>query len=136
MNVSEFMTSNPACCGPSDTMKSAAVLMVDNDCGEIPVVDEDGCLLGVVTDRDIACRGVAEGVAPDASVSEVMSDGIITVKPDESMESCCTKMEENQVRRLPVVDEKGKCCGMVAQADIAQTANEGATGELVREVSV
>ncbi|WP_447953495.1 CBS domain-containing protein [Sphingopyxis chilensis] len=135
MEARNLMTADPACCSPSDTVKDAAGLMVDNDCGEIPVVDESGGLVGVVTDRDIACRCVAKGKSADTPVEEVMSSSLVTVTPDTSIEECCKKMEDNQVRRLPVVDDEGKCCGIVSQADIALHADKKETGDLVREVS-
>ena len=109
--------------------------MVKNDCGEIPVVDDSGTLVGVITDRDIACRCVADGKSSDTSVEDVMTSSPITVTPDTSVDDCRSKMEDNKVRRLPVVDESGKCCGIVSQADIARHGNEKETGDLVREVS-
>src|SRR3546814_12498981 len=109
--------------------------MVGNDCGEIPVVDEGGQLVGVITDRDIACRCVAEGKSADTPVEEVMSSSLVTVTPDARVDECCKKMEDNQVRRLPVVDDQGKCCGIVSQADIALHADKAEPGNLVREVS-
>ena len=135
MQVRDIMTDKPACCAPDDTVKDAARLMVENDCGEIPVVDASGAPLGVVTDRDIACRCVAEGKSLDTPVSEVMSAPAVTVTPETSVDDCCATMEENQIRRVPVVDEGGKCCGMVSQADIARSADEEETSELVRNVS-
>lgn len=135
MEARDVMTADPACCSPSDSVKDAATLMVDNDCGEIPVVDETGALVGVVTDRDIACRCVAEGKSADTRVEDVMSQSPVTVTADTSVDDCCKKMEDNQVRRLPVVDDGGKCCGIVSQADIAQNAEKSETGDLVREVS-
>ena len=135
MKAEDIMTPDPACCAPDDKVSEAARLMADNDCGQIPVTDESGKLVGVITDRDIACRCVAEGKPSDTPVSEIMSSTPVTVTPDTSVEECCGKMEDNQVRRLPVVDESGKCCGMVSQADIAQSAAKEDTGELVREVS-
>lgn len=110
-------------------------MMVDNDCGEIPVVDESGQLVGVITDRGIACRCVARGKSSDTRVEDVMSESPVTVTADASIEECCQKLEDSQVRRLPVVDDQGKCCGIVSQADIARHADEKDTWALVREVS-
>ena len=135
MEAKNVMTSNPACCNPSTRVREAANLMVKNDCGEIPVVDDSGTLVGVITDRDIASRCVADGKSSDTSVEDVMTSSPITVTPDTSVDDCRSKMEDNKVRRLPVVDESGKCCGIVSQADIARHANEKETGDLVREVS-
>ena len=135
MQVQDIMTENPACCAPDATLQAAATLMAENDCGEIPVLDEQRRPVGVVTDRDIACRAVAQGKGPDTRVQAVMSSPIVTVTPDMSLEDCCDMMEQNQVRRVPVVDESGTCCGMVSQADIAQNAPDHESARLVRELS-
>ncbi len=135
MKAQDIMARDPACCAPDDFISAAARLMVQNDCGQIPVVDVGGMLIGVVTDRDIACRCVAEGKTLDTRVEEIMSKSVVTVKPDASLDECCRKMEDNQVRRLPVVDDTGRCCGLVSQADIANYAKNEETGDLVRQVS-
>ncbi len=136
MQVREIMTKDPACCSPESNLQEIAKLMADNDCGEIPVVDESGRPKGVVTDRDIACRAVAEGRDPrQTAARDVMSTPVITVTPEDGVERSLELMEQNQVRRLPVVDESGACCGMIAQADIARQTSERDTGELVRDVS-
>ena len=135
MEIRELMTKDPACCSPSDSVKEAASLMASNDCGQIPVTNAEGELVGVLTDRDIACRCVAEGKSAETLVEDIMSSSPITVTTDASVAECCKKMEDNQVRRLPVVDDAGRCCGIVSQADIARHAGEHQTGDLVREVS-
>lgn len=135
MDVREVMTEKPACCAPEDSVQEAARLMVENDCGEVPVLDETGQPVGVITDRDIACRCVAEGKDLNTPVSEVMSAPVVTVTPDADLDDCCARMEESQVRRIPVVDESGECCGIVSQADVARVANEEKTAQLVRDVS-
>lgn len=136
MQVQEIMTADPACCPPRTTLQDAARLMSDCDCGEIPVVDERCRPIGVVTDRDIACRAVAQGLDPKRTpVSEVMSSPVVTARRDTSLEECCARMEENQIRRIPVVDENGICCGMVSQADIARSAPVHEIAEVIREVS-
>ena len=135
MEIRELMTKDPACCSPSASVKEAASLMASNDCGLIPVTNAEGELVGVITDRDIACRCVAEGKSAETLVEDIMSSSPITVTTDASVAECCKKMEDNQVRRLPVVDDAGRCCGIVSQADIARHAGEHQTGDLVREVS-
>lgn len=135
MQVREIMSENPACCGPDASVRDAARLMVEHDCGEIPVVDGQRTPVGVITDRDIACRAVAEGRDGNTPVREVMSTPAVTVSPDTSVEDCCRVMEENQIRRVPVVDGNGGCCGMVAQADVALQAGEQMAGGVVRDVS-
>ncbi len=135
MKAEEIMAKDPACCAPDDSICDAAKLMAENDCGQIPVIDKDGKLVGVITDRDIACRCVAQGKSSDTPVAHAMSKSVVTVAPDASLDECCRKMEDNQVRRLPVVDDGGRCCGMVSQADIAKSAQKEETGDLVRQVS-
>lgn len=135
MQVREIMTENPGCCAAEATLQDAAKLMADHDCGEIPVVDEQRHPIGVLTDRDIACRAVAQGKGAETPVREVMSNPVVTVTPATSLEDCCKTLEENQIRRAPVVDESGACCGMISQADIAQNAPEHETAQLVRDVS-
>ena len=113
-------------------------MMVDNDCGEIPVVENKGSKVpvGVVTDRDIVCRAVAKDSNPlDLTAADVMSKPIVTVSPETPVDECCRIMEEKQIRRVPVVDANGACCGIVALADIALQARSGVAGELVKEVS-
>lgn len=136
MQTKDIMTSDPACCGPDTPLRDVARLMVEQDCGEIPVLDESRKPVGVVTDRDITCRTVAEGKNPlELSAKDCMSSPVVTVTPETSVDDCCRAMEENQVRRVPVVDEDGACCGMVSQVDVAQRGSKEDTAEVVREVS-
>jgi CBS domain-containing protein len=135
MKIQEIMTPNPACCGPETNVGEVARLMVDHDCGEIPVV-RDGKPIGVITDRDIAARAVAVGRNPlEMKASDLMSSPVITVSPSTDVDECCETMEEHRIRRVPVVDERGSCCGMVSQADIAKHASARKTAEVVKEVS-
>ena len=135
MKIQEIMTANPACCAPDTSLRDVALLMVKHDCGEIPVV-RDGRVVGVITDRDIMARAVAAGRNPLVTkASECMSSPVITVGPDTNVNDCCDTMEEHQIRRVPVVDESGTCCGMVSQADIAQHASARKTAAVVKEVS-
>jgi CBS domain-containing protein len=102
------------------------------------VVDNEKSLtpVGMITDRDICCRVVAEGRNPlEMTAGECMSASVVAVTPEMSLEQCCAIMEDNQVRRVPVVDARGRCCGMVAQADIALYASNNKTAEVVKEVS-
>jgi CBS domain-containing protein len=138
MQVSDVMTSKPACCEPNTGLREVARMMEENDCGCIPVVSHEHSteLRGVVTDRDIVMRTIAQGRNPlEMTAEQVMSGPVVTAKPEESVEDCCVRMEEKQVRRIPVVDASGDCCGIVAQADIARRSGEDAAGEVVREVS-
>lgn len=136
MQTRELMTNDPACCGPDTPLPEVARLMVARDCGEIPVVDENRKPIGVITDRDITCRTVAEGRNPlELTASDCMSTPVVAVTPKTSVDDCCKLMEENQVRRVPVVDESGACCGMVSQADLARRDSTDETAEVVRKVS-
>lgn len=135
MDVSELMSREVALCNATDSVQQAAQLMIENDCGLLPVINDSGAMVGVISDRDIACRCVAEGKSSDTSVEDVMSKGVISAALDYSVEECCTKMEQNQIRRMPVVNDQGLCCGIIAQADIATAAGIETTGALVREVS-
>jgi len=138
MQVREIMTKEPFCCTPDTGLQSVARMMADHDCGAIPVVEtkEDMRLVGMVTDRDITCRAVAEGTNPlELTAGDCMSQLPVSVTPETDIGDCCETMERNQVRRVPVVDETGSCCGIVAQADIARCAPARDTGEVVREVS-
>jgi CBS domain-containing protein len=119
-------------------LPEVARLMVEHDCGAIPVVETEDNLkpVGMITDRDITCRAVAKGVNPQAmKASDVMTPSPITVTPDAPVEECRRALEEHQIRRAIVVDDDGRCCGIVAQADIAKFAPERETAELVKEVS-
>ncbi len=110
--------------------------MVEADCGEIPVTDSANKLVGVVTDRDIVIRVVAKGKNPSSvTAAECMSEPVIVVKEDATLEEVMSVMEENQIRRVPVVDASGCCCGIISQADVAHSASENETGEMLREVS-
>ncbi len=138
MLVKEIMTENPACCMADDNLQEVAKMMVDNDCGCVPVVEDNtnNKPIGTITDRDICCRTVAEGKNPlEMTARDVMSKNVVTVTPETSVEDCCNTMEDNQIRRVVVVDNKGSCCGMVAQADIANNAGNNKTAEVVQEVS-
>ena len=138
MQVKEVMTADPACCVSGTTLQEVAQMMIDNDCGEIPVVrsKETQLPIGVITDRDIVCRPVARGLNPlDLTVADCMSKPCVTVTPDMSVEDCSRIMEENKIRRVPVVDASGCCCGIVSLADIALRADRSVAAEVVKEVS-
>lgn len=132
----DVMTLNPACCTGSMTLDQVAKLMVQHDCGEIPVIDAKDRPVGVVTDRDIVCRVVAEGKNPLAhTVEECMTQPAVTVTTDTPLDEVMSTMERHQIRRVPVVDADGCCAGIIAQADVARKGEVRNVGELVREVS-
>jgi CBS domain-containing protein len=138
MRVKDLMTPDPACCTPDATLQRVAEMMAEHDCGEIPVVDNVASMkpVGVITDRDITCRTVAKGLNPlTLTVADCMTTPCVTVTPDMSLAECCRILEENQIRRVPVVDAGGACCGIVALADIAQHDKKRETAEVVKEVS-
>jgi CBS domain-containing protein len=138
MNVREIMTSNPACCTRDTPLSEVARTMVDRDCGQIPVVDNFSSrkVVGVITDRDIVVRAVAQGQNPvEMSAGDVMSSPVATVKPEAKIEECCRTLEDLQIRRAPVADESGQCCGIVSLADIAQSVPDRITAEVVKTIS-
>jgi len=138
MQVQDIMTTNPACCEAKDSLRDAVQLMIDFDCGEIPVVaNKQECIpVGVITDRDIVCRTIGKGLNPlEMSVSDCMSTPLVSVKPEFTLDECYQIMEENQIRRVPVVDNRGKCVGIVSLADIARNASKADSGEVLQEVS-
>ena len=135
MNISELMTRNPCTVTPDTPVSEAARLMKEEDVGIVPVVERvggaetRGRLVGVITDRDIAIRHVAEGRSTDAPVRDVMSGGVKTVTLDDSVETVMELMGREQVRRIPVVDERGSLVGVVSQADLARKAGDAAKVE-------
>jgi CBS domain-containing protein len=132
----DVMTTDPACCTPQTPLDEVAKLMRYNNCGEIPVVDASDRPVGVITDRDIVCRVVAEGKNPMAYTAETcMSESVVTVPMDAELEDVISTMEKHQIRRVPVVDAKGSCTGIISQADVAWIGPQGKVAELVREVS-
>src|SRR5881275_402006 len=138
MNVKDMMTPDPACCTADTSLPEVARMMVDKDCGEIPVVEKKSSKvpIGVVTDRDIVCRTVANGLNPlDLTAADCMSKPIVTVTPDMSLEECVRIMEEKLIRRVPVVDERGSCVGIIALADVALYTGKKVAGHIVKEVS-
>jgi CBS domain-containing protein len=136
MKVKDVMSMSVACCTEDAPLTEVAKMMVACDCGAIPVADRDGRPLGVITDRDIVCRVVAQGRNPvHLRASEVMSAPAVTVTPDQPLADCCDVLEREQIRRVPVVDESGRCVGIVAQADIARHAPSREAATVVRRVS-
>jgi CBS domain-containing protein len=136
--VREVMTSDPACCTADIKLTDVAKMMLDNDCGEIPVVDTRNGMkpTGVITDRDIVVRTLARGQDPtQKTVADCMSKPPVTVTEDARLDEVLELMESNQIRRVPVVDGNGKLIGIVAQADIARDASRKSTASVVKEIS-
>lgn len=137
MKVNEIMTAVPAVCGPDTPLEEVARTMVGRDCGAIPVVSKDSSeVAGIITDRDMIVRAVAEGRNPLAlTASSCMTSPVFTIREDASLDACTDLMESKKVRRVPVVSATGALVGIVAQADVARHASRKDAGELVRDVS-
>ena len=138
MKLNEIMTKNPATCEPRTPLSEVAKMMCDNDCGEIPVVSDRRSLkpVGVITDRDIACRAVGQGRNPlEMTAGDCMSGPVVTAELDDDVEEVARTLEQKRIRRVPVVDDEGRCVGIVSQADLALRAGTKLAGEVVREVS-
>jgi CBS domain-containing protein len=138
MKVADIMTENPACCIPQTALPDVARLLCEHDCGAIPVVDSlrEFRPVGIVTDRDIACRGFAHGHDPRSRTAEdCMSHPCVTVTPELSVEDCRLILQRYRIRRAPVIDRDGRCVGIVAQADIALNAAEADVARFLREIS-
>jgi CBS domain-containing protein len=134
-SVRDAMTPSVRTASPSQSLAEAAQLMKSDDVGSIAIVEE-GRLVGIVTDRDIAIRAVAEGVDPSAvTIAEVASRDLVTVEPDLDLDEALALMARHQVRRLPVVEEDGRLVGILAQADVALEAKEKKAGELLEQIS-
>ena len=134
MKVSEVMTRDVQTIRPDQRVQEAASFMLSADAGSIPVTDGDR-LIGMITDRDIAVRGVAKGYGPDTPVRELMSDDIICAREDDDVEDVASRMSEAQVRRLPVIDENERLCGIVSLGDLSREADEDAANEALEGVS-
>lgn len=138
MTVRTVMTESPACCTPNTSLTDVARLMVDNDCGEIPVIEDTASrkLAGVITDRDIATRIVAKGKnSAEACACDCMTTDCVTVTPDTSLEECCEVMENRKIRRVPVVDASGGVVGIVSLADVVRSARPSTTASVLKQVS-
>ena len=135
MKVRDAMTAHPVTCAPETTLREAARMMRETDCGALPVVGPDDFPIGVVTDRDITIRAVAEGAGSDTPVELCMSMPAFTVGEDDELGQCIEMIEDRQIRRAIVVDRDGHCSGMIAVADIASHASKRTTGELTEIVS-
>ena len=134
MKVSEVMTRDVETVRPDQTVREAASFMLRADAGSIPVTEGDR-LIGMITDRDIAVRGVAHGHGPETPVRELMSSGLVCARVDDDVEDAANKMSEAQVRRLPVIDEQERLCGILSLGDLAREADEECAEEALEGVS-
>ena len=140
MKIKHVMTKDPTCCLPSDTAQRAATIMRDEDAGVVPIIENEQSrkVIGIVTDRDLCMNVVAEGHDPRATqVHEAMTTTVVSCSPQDSVEKATELMRENQIRRIPVLDEQHRLVGIVAMADIVGRANlrTSETHETLKTVS-
>jgi len=141
--VRDLMTPDPVCCTPQTSLDAVARVMLENDCGAVPIIEneQNRRLVGIITDRDIVCRVVAQEIPPCSTmVHQVMTRDVATLRPDAKLEDCVRLMARHQVRRIPIVDESGSIVGIVAQADLARAGAdeqgfEDELADVVEEVS-
>ena len=134
MKISEVMTTDVETVNSDQTAREAAHFMLRADTGSIPVCD-NGRVIGMITDRDIAVRGVAEGRGPDTPVSDLMSDGIVCAHEDDDVETVARRMSDEQVRRMPVLDSDERLVGIVSLGDLARETSGEAAHETLEGVS-
>jgi CBS domain-containing protein len=134
MKISEVMTRDVQTIGPDQTAREAAAFMLSADAGSIPVTEGDR-LIGMITDRDIAVRGVANGHGPDTPVRDLMTGGVVSVNIEDDIGAVVSKMSEAQVRRLPVIDEQQRLCGIVSLGDLSRESEGDTAQEALEGVS-
>lgn len=134
MQIKDLMTPSVRTIGPDDSLRDAALVMAECDVGALPVAQGDR-LVGMITDRDIAIRGVALGKHGDAQVSEVMSAEVLYCFADESIEDVCANMGDVQVRRLPVLSHDKRLLGIVSLADLATSAQSESAGMALEAIT-
>lgn len=132
--VREAMTASPTAISSDTTAVEAARAMTSENVGSLPIVDQDK-LVGIVTDRDLVTNVLAKDLDPHkVPVSDVGTENPVVVRPEDSLDAALQRMAEKQVRRLPVVED-GRLVGILAQADVAQSAEAESTGRMVEEIS-
>ena len=134
MKVSEVMTRDVQTIQPDQTAQQAASFMLNSDAGSIPVTEGER-LIGMITDRDIAVRCVAQGHGPDTPVRELMTNDVICAREDENIDDVASKMSEAQVRRLPVIDSQDRLCGIVSLGDLARETSDESAHQALEGVS-
>jgi len=134
MKISEVMTRDVQTIRPDQSAQDAARFMLKSDAGSIPVTDGDR-LIGMITDRDIAVRGVAKGYGPETPVRELMTDDIVCARSDDDVEDVASKMSAAQVRRLPVIDEQQRLCGIVSLGDLSRETDDETAAEALEGIS-
>ncbi len=138
MKVREVMTPDPVCCVPGDTAQSVAKIMCERNVGSIPVVvdQQSRKLTGIITDRDLCCSIIAQGLDPKVtSIQKYMRQNPVACRDEENLDSCEQAMQKHQIRRIPVIDREGRCIGIVAQADLALKEKPENVSKTVAEIS-
>jgi CBS domain-containing protein len=138
MKVREIMTPDPVCCIPEDNAQKVAAMLRDQDIGSMPVVLDQSSrkLVGVITDRDLCCKLVAEGLDPATTkIDRIFSLQPVSCRDGENVAGCEQLMQEHQIRRIPVVDGEGRCIGIVSQADLALHEKPEKVSKTVAEIS-
>jgi len=138
MKVREVMTSDPICCVPSDTVQTVANIMCDRNVGSIPIVADQHSrkLTGIITDRDLCCSIIAQGLDPKTTrIQRYMRPNPVACRDGEDLNGCEHVMQKHQIRRIPVIDDEGRCVGIVAQADLALKEKSEKLSQTVTEIS-
>ncbi len=138
MKVREVMTPNPVCCVLTDTTQKVARILRDDNIGSVPVVQDQQSrkLIGMITDRDLCCAVVAEGLDPKStSIANFVTREPVICRDGDNLDNCERAMQEHQIRRMPVVDGDGRCIGIVAQADLALKEKPEKVSKTVAEIS-
>lgn len=136
MFVREIMHQNPTCCALDTPITEAAQMMREFDYGFLPIVDGEKRAIGVITDRDLVCRGLAESDSPTQTpVAQCMSTPVLTVRPDADVNACLEVMKQNQVKRVVVQEQTGGCLGIVSYADLANSIGDRQLGEVASRVA-
>jgi len=138
MKVRDAMTPDPVCCLTTDSAQKVAGILCKQGVGSIPVVTdlESRKLVGIITDRDLCCSVVANGLNPQSTpIEKFISSNPVTCREDASLDDCEQLMQERQVRRIPIVDGDGRVIGLVSQADLALKDKPEKVGKIVAEVS-
>jgi CBS domain-containing protein len=138
MKIREVMSTNPVCCLPTETAQKVARILRDNNIGSVPVVADQQSreLIGMITDRDLCCSVIAEGLDPKQTpIGKFVSPEPVTCRDGENLEKCETAMQEHQVRRVPIVDGQNSVIGIVSQADLARKDQPEKVWKTVAEIS-
>ena len=134
MNIREVMTPNPRSVSPNDSIQNAACIMRDEDAGAVPVVD-NGRAIGIVTDRDIVVRVVAEGGQLNSLIRDIVTGTLVSATPDMSTREAAQLMSDHQIRRLPVI-ENDRLVGIVSIGDLAvKEGKDGRIGDTLQHIS-